>query len=328
MDMEQKFTIRRADKQDLDAIVSLMEMVKAGMTRPEWYVTESREWVELRLDELGFIILAETEHGETAGFFIVDFPGRGNGAAEDNLGKELLLSEEGLRLTAHMDSAAVHPDFRGNHLQDRMLKAAEAELQNHPEQYLLCTIHPDNHSSLNTMLRNGYVIIKTAEKYGGLCRHILYKKKEAVRPKLLVSACLLGISCRYNEKWELNEELVRLMQDADLIPVCPESIGGLSTPRVPAERVGEQVITKTGVDVTREYCKGAAIALHLAKLYGCRCAVLKERSPSCGSGMIYDGTYTGKLVPGDGVAAELLKKHGIQVFGESKIGSCRRFLGI
>lgn len=330
--MEQKFTIRRAGAEDLDAIVSLMETVKAGMINPDWYVTDQRDWIELHLDRHGLIVIAETEEHTLAGYFIADFPfirlEESDPKGSDNLGEELGLSEEELRLTVHMDSAGVHPDYRGHHLQDRMLKAVEEALQKRPELYYLSTIHPDNHSSLNTMLRNGYVIIKTKEKYGGLLRHILYKKKEKIRPHILVSACLLGIHCRYNGKGELDSRISGLMQDADLIPVCPELMGGLATPRDPAERTGRCVITKTGIDVTRQYRKGAEDTLHLAKLCRCSCAVLKERSPSCGNGRIYDGTHTRTLVEGDGVTVELLKKNGIKVFGESEIESCRRFLGI
>ena len=146
------------------------------------------------------------------------------------------------------------------------------------------------------------------------------------RPRVLVSACLLDFKCRYDGKGELNDEVHALMREADLIPICPEIYGGLATPREPAERVGERVVTKSGTDVTVQYKKGARAALHLAELYGCTCALLKERSPSCGSGMIYDGSYTGKTIPGYGVCSELLKEHGIAVFGESRVDECRKFL--
>ena len=138
-------------------------------------------------------------------------------------------------------------------------------------------------------------------------------------PAVLVSACLLGSMCRYNGKGELHEGVQQLMSRCRLIPVCPEIYGGLPTPRVPAERQGDRVVGKNGEDVTAQYEKGAREALHLAQLYHCRLAVLKERSPSCGSGQVYDGTHTRTLIPGDGVTAELLKAHGIAVFGESEI---------
>ena len=102
------------------------------------------------------------------------------------------------------------------------------------------------------------------------------------------------------------------------MPVCPEQLGGLPTPRPPAERQGERVVTQTG-DVTEQYRQGAEEALRLCKLLGCQAAVLKERSPSCGHGQIYDGTFSGTLTAGDGVTAALLTAHGIPVYGESRI---------
>lgn len=152
------------------------------------------------------------------------------------------------------------------------------------------------------------------------------KPQHSDTPAILVSACLLGVHCRYNGKGVMEEALRLLMGEAVLIPVCPEILGGLATPRDPAERAGDKVITKTGIDVTAQYGRGAREALHLAELYGCRCAILKERSPSCGSGRIYDGTHTGALTDGDGVTAALLKAHGIAVFGESRIGEVKDFL--
>lgn len=140
--------------------------------------------------------------------------------------------------------------------------------------------------------------------------------------KLLISGCLLGLACRYDgECRPLPEEAIAALQERfQLVPVCPEQLGGLSTPRNPAERVGDRVVSNAGKDVTDEYQKGALEVLKIAKLLGCRLALLKEKSPACGSGLIYDGTFRKKLVPGDGVAAELLKSNGVSVFGENEIG--------
>lgn len=137
------------------------------------------------------------------------------------------------------------------------------------------------------------------------------------KPNILVSACLLGLHCRYNGKGVLDEDVWSLREYANLIPVCPEQLGGLATPRDPAERVGNQVVTISGENVTAQYVQGAGETLALAKRYGCSLAILKERSPSCGSGVIYDGTHTGTKIPGYGVTAQLLKEHGIAVCGES-----------
>lgn len=134
---------------------------------------------------------------------------------------------------------------------------------------------------------------------------------------ILVSACLLGVRCRYNGEGVLDEGIQELLKEHHLIPVCPEILGGLATPRTPAERQGDRVVTKTGEDVTAQYEKGALEVLKLAQLLECTCAVLKERSPSCGNGRIYDGTFSGTLTDGKGAAAELLEKNGIRVYGES-----------
>ena len=136
--------------------------------------------------------------------------------------------------------------------------------------------------------------------------------------KLLVSACLLGVCCRYDGGSKAYPGIEQLARQHTLVPVCPEQLGGLPTPRPPAERRGDRVVTRSG-DVTEQYRRGAEEALKLCKLLGCEAAVLKERSPSCGRGAVYDGTFTGTLVPGDGVTAELLAAHGIPVYGESQI---------
>ena len=136
---------------------------------------------------------------------------------------------------------------------------------------------------------------------------------------ILVSACLLGVRCRYDGASKPNEAVLRLMEQHTLIPVCPEQLGGLATPRPPAERQGDAVRTRSGVDVTAQYRRGAEEALRLCRLYGCEAAVLKERSPSCGAGAVYDGTFSGVLTTGNGVAAELLTANGIPVYGESRL---------
>ena len=137
--------------------------------------------------------------------------------------------------------------------------------------------------------------------------------------KILVSACLLGVRCRYDGKSKPHPAVERLMEQHTLIPVCGEIFGGLPTPRVSAERQGARVVTADGRDVTAAYRRGAEEVLRLAERYGCTAAILKERSPSCGSGRIYDGTFTGTLTEGDGVTAEVLKARGIRVYGESEI---------
>ena len=134
-----------------------------------------------------------------------------------------------------------------------------------------------------------------------------------------MSACLLGIKCRYDGKSVPNERVMQLAEKYALVPVCPEIYGGLPTPRTPSERVGHLVLMKDGVDVTENYNRGAEATLALSNATGAKIAVLKAKSPSCGKGMIYDGTFTGVLTPGDGVTAEKLTRVGIKVLTENEI---------
>lgn len=139
--------------------------------------------------------------------------------------------------------------------------------------------------------------------------------------KLLISACLLGTPCRYDGASKRHALIGALAERYELVPVCPEVLGGLPTPRTSAERVGDKVLTQDGRDVTQNYRAGAEAALRIAQKEGCTAAVLKSRSPSCGSGEIYDGTFTRTLTSGGGVTAELLKAHDITVLCEDDIPS-------
>lgn len=138
---------------------------------------------------------------------------------------------------------------------------------------------------------------------------------------ILVSRCLLGEPCRYDGKSKPVEELLCLtMQGHTLVPVCPEEDGGLPTPRPPAEiQPDGRVVNREGTDVTEQYRAGAQKALETARKYGCTAAVLKEKSPSCGHCRVYDGSFTGRLIDGQGVTAELLMRNGIRVLGESQL---------
>ncbi len=137
--------------------------------------------------------------------------------------------------------------------------------------------------------------------------------------RILVSACLLGAACKYSGGDNYCPQVAALVKDYQLVPVCPEQLGGLPTPRTPAERQGDRVMTKDGRDVTTAYLRGAREALKLAKLFGCDTAILKARSPSCGAQGIYDGTFTGAVIPGSGVTAELLRGAGLRVLTEEEL---------
>ena len=155
------------------------------------------------------------------------------------------------------------------------------------------------------------------EVFGTERRHSM---KAEVTP-VLVSACLLGLRCRYNAEPKTNERLLALAKSHVMIPVCPEQLGGLPTPRPPCELRGERVLANDGTDVTDAFLRGAEETLALMRILHCKTAILKANSPSCGCGQIYDGTFSGKLIPGDGVTAELLKQNGIAVFTEEELPS-------
>lgn len=145
-----------------------------------------------------------------------------------------------------------------------------------------------------------------------------------MKEPLLISACLMGENCKYSGGNNYTAAVEQLKDRYELIPVCPERDGGLLTPRECAERKGDRVFSKSGVDVTAQFVRGAEIALETAVRCDCKRALLKERSPSCGCGAIYDGSFTGTVIEGDGVTAELLKAHGITVYGESDINELLR----
>lgn len=142
--------------------------------------------------------------------------------------------------------------------------------------------------------------------------------------RILVSACLLGANCRYNGTGCAQPSIVALQEKFQFIPVCPEQLGGLATPREPAERRGQSVVTNSGKDCTEAFLKGAYETLAIAKQFACSLAILKSRSPSCGSSCIYDGTFTGTLKDGQGVTAQLLLQNGISVYSEENFQALLR----
>jgi len=153
--------------------------------------------------------------------------------------------------------------------------------------------------------------------------------------RILVSACLLGINCKYNGGNNKNENVLNLIEKYILIPVCPEQLGGLSTPREPAEIVGgngsdvlsreAKVVTNSGKDITQMFVKGAEETLKIAKMFKAKIAILKDGSPSCGVKHIYDGTFTHRIKSGSGVTASILKKSGMIVISEVEIDKIKAF---
>jgi uncharacterized protein YbbK (DUF523 family) len=129
----------------------------------------------------------------------------------------------------------------------------------------------------------------------------------------------MGIECRYDGRHKANDVIIALSKNEPLVPVCPEQLGGLPTPREPAEQKGDTVITTSGKDVTEKFTVGATRVLAIAKALGIKEAILKQKSPSCGCGNVYDGTFSNTLIEGDGVTTKLLKQHGITVTSEHDV---------
>lgn len=136
---------------------------------------------------------------------------------------------------------------------------------------------------------------------------------------ILVSACLLGKNCRYDGKSKPCDSVIALRDKYNLIEVCPEQLGGLSTPRTACEIVVDKVISENGEDKTKEYLLGAQKALEIAKENNCKYAVLKHKSPACSPDKVYDGSFSKNLVNGMGVAARLLSQNGIRVLYEDEL---------
>jgi len=146
---------------------------------------------------------------------------------------------------------------------------------------------------------------------------------------MLASACLLGVNCAWHGGHHANTRVLALLEAGGIVPVCPEQLGGLPTPRPPQEiagGVGEdvldgrcRVLTSRGEDVTGPFLRGAEETLEIARLVGATAFIAKSRSPSCGSGLVHDGSFSGTLIPGDGVTASLLRRHGMDIVPEEDL---------
>lgn len=140
-----------------------------------------------------------------------------------------------------------------------------------------------------------------------------------MRLRYVVSACLAGIACRYDGRATPCSAVMRLMEEGRAVAACPECLGGLPTPRLACELLGSRVVNKNGEDMTAAFLHGAQAATALARQNGCNAAILKSRSPSCGCGQIYDGTFTGTLREGNGLWADELRRAGITLFTEERL---------
>lgn len=168
-------------------------------------------------------------------------------------------------------------------------------------------------SNANPKLKEIASYITLSNEEDGVA-HLIDKK--ILKEKIIVSACLLGDNCKYNGGNNLRQSIIDDLKDYTIIKICPEVFGGLPIPRIPAEIIKDKVINKSGIDVTDNYQKGANIALELAVKHNAKIAILKQKSPSCGVGKIYDGTFTSTIIDGFGVTAELFKKNNIKLYTE------------
>ena len=135
---------------------------------------------------------------------------------------------------------------------------------------------------------------------------------------ILISACLLGVNCKYNGSNNYVNLVEELKKKYNLIPICPENLGGLSTPRIPSEILDNKVINQSGIDVTKEYELGAKRALDIALQNNCHIAVLKEKSPSCGN-ITYDGTFSHTIINRNGITNKLFRENNIKIYNELEI---------
>ena len=169
-------------------------------------------------------------------------------------------------------------------------------------------------SNANVKVKEVAKYITLSNEEDGVAKLI---ENKILKPKLIVSACLMGDNCKYNGCSNLNQKLIDDLKDYTVIKVCPEVFGGLPTPRIPAEITGNKVINKEGIDVTNNYCLGAKQSLELALKHNVNKAILKAKSPSCGFGKIYDGTFTNTLIDGNGITAKLFLENNIKVYTEN-----------
>jgi|GEM_PF-82821 len=161
-------------------------------------------------------------------------------------------------------------------------------------------------------------------------KYALLREEWERQTKYLISACLVGVNCKYSGKNARDEKLVKLMEEGNAITICPEVLGELTIPRDPCEIQKYEggivkVTTQSGRDCTKEFVLGATKTLEICKIVGVKKAILQSRSPSCGYGKIYDGSFEGKLVEGNGLTADLLSKNGIQVFNENNWQEVQEF---
>ena len=201
-----------------------------------------------------------------------------------------------------------------------------AEILNIDKECVYSVGDEENDIAMIKAVKNGCCVSNANPKLKSIAKFITLSNEEdgvaslidklILKPKIMVSACLLGDNCKYNGGNNLKGNLINDLKEYTVIKICPEVFGGLSIPRIPAEIINDKVINKENIDVTDNYNLGANIALDIAKKHNIKVAILKQRSPSCGVGKIYDGTFSNTIIDGFGITAKLFKDNDIKLYTE------------
>ena len=310
--------IRRAKPEEAQAVIEfyhdLIDKIKDRPSRPCW----EKDVYPLLSDiqeaaENGWLYIAVQEDGQIIGAVVVnDRQGQGYSDAHWSIPTDAAA-------VVHLLASA--PGLHGQGIGRKLLEQArEAALDMNADVIRLDTL-PHNVPSRHLYESFGFRYCGDLDLFYpdvGTRPFSMYEYDLRRHRKILVSACLAGEHCRWDGGTNLVPEVKALVDSGKAVVVCPEELGGLPTPRSPSECTGDRVVSSEGKDVTAEFRYGAEQALWICKQKGCKLAVLKSKSPSCGKGVIHNGLFDGGLVPGNGVTAQLLMENGIAVMTEQE----------
>ena len=310
--------IRKAADGEAPAVLcfyhGLIDAMKDRPIRPTWTkgVYPLLSDIQDAID-CGCLYIAVLDDGEIAGAVIVnDRPSPGYADVNWYVSAEA---------ASVIHLLAVNPSLHGQGIGKKLLeKAREAALEMNADVIRLDTL-PYNTPARHLYESFGFRYCGDLDLFypsSGRIPFSMYEYDLGRTRKLLVSACLAGEHCRWDGGTNLVPQIRDLVNAGRAITACPEELGGLTTPRLPSERLGDRVVNSEGTDVTVEFRYGAEETLWICREHGCRMAVLKSRSPSCGKGFIHNGLFDGGLVPGTGVTAQLLMEDGIEVLTEEE----------
>lgn len=315
--------IRRAKPEEAPAAIEfyhdLIDAVKDRPIRPTWTKGVYPLLSDLQeAAENGWLYIAVQEDGEIIGAVVVnDRQGQGYSDVDWPVSTDAV---------AVVHLLASKPSLHGQGIGRKLLEQArKAALEMNADVIRLDTL-PYNTPARHLYESVGFLCCGELEIYypsSGKVPFAMYEYDLGRDRKNLVSACLAGEYCRWDGGTNLVPEINALVDSGKAVTVCPEEMGGLPTPRLPSERIGGRVVNNEGTDVTSEFRYGAEEALWVCKKHGCKLAVLKSKSPSCGKGLIHNGLFDGGLVPGNGVTAQLLMENGVTVMTEQEWLDCQ-----